>query len=80
VNDAAKKVLALPPGTRVVVRYAYDGGATDALGELLAVGASTATVRTRRGDVVVPLADVLLAKEVPPAPAPRRHRPEDTQG
>ncbi|WP_427018800.1 hypothetical protein ACQCSX_09835 [Pseudarthrobacter sp. P1] len=74
MNEAVKRIRALPLGTRVVVRYAYDGGATDALGELLAVDGATATVRTRRGDAVVPLADVLLAKEVPPAPAPRARR------
>ena len=62
---------ALPPGTRVVVRYRLGEGFTDALGELLTCAAEEASVRTRRGDVVVRLADVVAAKPVPPPP-PRR--------
>ncbi|MEQ4518343.1 hypothetical protein ABLI39_03140 [Pseudarthrobacter sp. B907] len=60
-----------PLGTRVVVRHRIDGGLTDALGELVARTGSECTVRTRRADVVVPLALVVAAKEVPPPP-PRR--------
>ncbi|MDM7830804.1 hypothetical protein QRT05_05625 [Cellulomonas sp. MW9] len=47
---------------------------TDVLGELLAVDASGVVVRTRQDDVRVPAADIVLAKQVPPAP-PRRDRP-----
>ncbi|NKX53740.1 putative acetyltransferase [Arthrobacter mobilis] len=61
----------LPPGTRVVVRYRIEGGFTDALGELVHAGPADCVVRTRRGDVTVPLAQVVAAKQVPPAP-PRR--------
>nr|WP_260982390.1 hypothetical protein [Arthrobacter sp. U41] len=58
-------------GTRVVVRYRIEGGMTDALGELAARSDSECTVRTRRSDVVIPLALVVAAKAVPPPP-PRR--------
>jgi hypothetical protein len=61
-----------PLGTRVVVRYRIDGGLTDALGELVGLGESECTVRTRHLDVIIPLALVVAAKEVPPAP-PRRN-------
>ncbi|WP_264670692.1 hypothetical protein [Arthrobacter sp. VKM Ac-2550] len=62
------------PGTRVVVRYRIDDGVTDALGYLISLDATECTVRTRRGDVVVPLDRVEAAKEVPPPPAPRAPR------
>lgn len=58
-------------GTRVVVRYRIEGGLTDALGELVGRTADGCTVRTRHADVVIALALVAAAKEVPPAP-PRR--------
>jgi hypothetical protein len=64
----------VPLGTRVVVRYRIEGGFTDALGNLLARGEAECTVDTRHGEVTVPLADVVAAKEVPPAPARRRPR------
>lgn len=62
-------------GTRVVIRYALpdgsEAGATDALGDLTALTGETCTVETKRGPEVVRLADVIAAKPVPPAPAPR---------
>ena len=68
-----------PTGTRVVVRRRRDDSPavgepqlTDLLGELLVVDDEGLTIRTRRGDVRVPAADVVLAKQVPPPPA-RRH-------
>ena len=65
---------ALPPGTRVVVRYRIDSGATDALGELVTVDDRTCTVATRRGPAVIAWADVVAAKPVPPPP---QRRPRD---
>ncbi|GAA4543989.1 putative acetyltransferase [Amycolatopsis samaneae] len=62
----------VPVGTRVVVRYRIEGGFTDALGTLLARDATTCTVDTKRGPVVVPLDAVVAAKPVPPPPE-RRH-------
>ncbi|MFC4905195.1 hypothetical protein ACFPCS_16630 [Kocuria oceani] len=51
---------------------------TDALGELVdpdpGGGAGTVTVRTRRGDVLIPAAAVRAARVVPPAPPRRRPR------
>ena len=64
----------LPPvGQRVVVRYLLPTGqATDALGELLSADASTVVVDGKRGVVRIAVADIVAAKEVPPAPEPRR--------
>ena len=67
-------LAAAAPGTRVVVRYRIDGGFTDALGHLVMCDAGSVTVRTRQADVVIPLGEVVAAKEVPPAPEPRRPR------
>ena len=64
-----------PLGTRVVVRYRIEGGLTDALGELVDRSDRECTVRGRRSDVVIPLALVMAAKEVPPAPPRRNPRP-----
>jgi hypothetical protein len=65
-------LLRAAAGIRVVVRYRIDGGMTDALGQLLAVGGGTCTVRTRTSDVEIPLDRVVAAKEVPPAPVRRQ--------
>jgi hypothetical protein len=61
----------------VVVRRRLDDGFTDSLGDLVALDRDTCTIRTRRGDDVVLLADITAAKPVPPAPprrAPRRQQ------
>lgn len=71
MSPAADILTALPIGTRVVVRYRVEGGFTDALGPLTAIGAGECVVDTKRGPVTVPLADVALAKPVPPPPARR---------
>jgi hypothetical protein len=63
-----KLLRELPLGTRVVVRYRIEGGFTDALGDLVARDATTCTVETRRGAVVVAFDAVALAKPVPPPP------------
>ena len=73
------------PGVRVVVRRRRDDlpdapaadepRHTDVLGEVLAVDDDGVLVRTRRGDVQVPAADIVLTKLVPPPPAPRHRRP-----
>ncbi|MCH1881960.1 hypothetical protein [Agrococcus sp. ARC_14] len=68
------ELRALPLGTRLVVRYRLHGeqhGATDALGELVRVGAVSCTIATRRGEVVIAISDIVAAKRVPPPPAPR---------
>lgn len=65
----------VPLGTRVVVRYALpegsEAGATDALGEVSERSVESCTIATKRGPEVVRLTDVIAAKPVPPAPAPR---------
>lgn len=72
----ASRLMALPLGTRVVVRYLIENGdrATDALGYLLERDDEHVVVETRRGPEQIVLADVLLAKPVPPPPAPRPRR------
>ncbi|MCW3494228.1 hypothetical protein [Microbacterium sp. SSM24] len=60
------------PGRRVVVRYILPTGqATDALGELLSVDASSVVVDGKRGVEHIPRGAVIAAKEVPPPPARR---------
>jgi hypothetical protein len=79
VTDATPGGIPAPPswrswpvGIRVVVRRSLpEGGWTDVLGDLLEVGPDGVLVRTRRGPVHVPAADIALGKPVPPAP-PRR--------
>jgi len=63
-----------PLGIRVVVRTRIAGGFTDALGFLRDRNAVSVSVDTKRGLVTLPLIDVVAAKEVPPAPAPRSRR------
>ena len=59
-------------GMRVVVRYRLpDGRATDALGTLLTADATHLVVDGKRGVETIAVADVIAAKQVPPAPAPR---------
>ncbi|MBC7290254.1 MAG: ferrous iron transport protein A [Actinotalea sp.] len=66
---------AWPVGVRVVVRRRLaEGGFSDVLGDLLATGPEGVRVRTRRGEVAVPAADIVLGKTVPPPPAPRTRR------
>nr|WP_297424654.1 hypothetical protein [uncultured Actinotalea sp.] len=65
-----------PVGIRVVVRRRLpEGGLSDVLGDLVGTGPGGVTVRTRRGEVSVPASDIVLGKQVPPAPParPRRH-------
>jgi len=79
------------PGVRVVVRRlrddlpepgpdhadAHEPRHSDVLGQLLEVDDDGVLVRTRRGDVRVPAADIVLTKLVPPAPVGRPRRPTD---
>jgi hypothetical protein len=70
-DAAVRRLRSLPVGSRVVVRFRIPGGFRDALGDLAAIDETSCTVLTRRGPVTVSLADVALAKPVPPPP-PRR--------
>ncbi len=64
------------PGARVVVRYLLPTGqATDALGELLSADEETVVVDGKRGVERIRRVDIVAAKAVPPAPAPRIRRP-----
>ncbi|WP_230976516.1 putative acetyltransferase [Georgenia wutianyii] len=68
-----------PPGTRVVIRYRRpEGGFADALGDLVRADDERAVVATRRGEVEVPAAAVVVGKPVPPPP-PRR-APKGAEG
>ena len=57
------------------MRRRLDDGFTDSLGDLVALDRDTCTIRTRKGDDVVLLADITAAKPVPPAPPPPRAAP-----
>ncbi|KQO03959.1 MULTISPECIES: putative acetyltransferase [unclassified Arthrobacter] len=75
MQNPADLLASLPLSTRVVVRRRDGDGFSDSLGDLVALDPGSCTVRTRRGDVVVPLADITAARAVPPPPprrAPRR--------
>ncbi|GAB3565020.1 GNAT family N-acetyltransferase [Spelaeicoccus albus] len=56
------------PGLRVVVRYLSGDQATDAVGTVTARSETELVLRTKRGDVAVPLEQIILGHEVPPAP------------
>lgn len=78
-RTALTRLSRLPVGTRVTVRYGLPAddssgkGLTDAVGTLQRRDDDPAAVvlDTRTGPVRIPLADVRLAREVPPA-RPRR--------
>jgi hypothetical protein len=71
----AEFLRTVPPGTRVVARYRIESGFTDALGYLRSRDTDSCVIRTRRGLVTVPLADVVAAKQVPEPPARRTTLP-----
>lgn len=75
--QAARFVFGTAPGTRIVVRYRIEGMMTDALGVLLSVDERFCVVDTKRGAVEISLADIALAKAVPPAPPRRAARRAD---
>ncbi|MGV8882253.1 MAG: hypothetical protein ACOH19_08865 [Rhodoglobus sp.] len=71
-SDGAQFLRGAASGTRVVVRYLLDDEmATDALGYLHVADATHCVVATKRGLETIALSAVILAKEVPPPPAPR---------
>ena len=67
-QSAVNYLRSAEPGTRVVARYKIAGGFTDALGYLLACDDRVCSIVTRRGHVVVELANVVAAKQVPEPP------------
>lgn len=83
-SDASPPWRSLAVGTRVVVRRRRDDlpadaspdepRLTDLLGDLTARDDEGLAVLTRRGQVRVPSADVVLVKPVPPAPERRPRR------
>lgn len=78
----------LQAGTRVVLRYAIDRDVSphgesmsDALGTILEADEAAIQVMTRRGEMRIPRALVIAAKEVPPPPVRRpRAAPEPGPG
>ena len=81
VSPGQRGQLASWVGRRVVLRHMLpDGRATDVLGTLLAVDDADLTVRADSDgrEAIVPCADVVAAKPVPPRPARRPHRPRPT--
>lgn len=79
MKTGAERLQEFPLGTRVVVRYKLSNPVieplSDALGELREIDATRCVIDTRSGLLTVPLADVVLAKAVPPPPAKVRRRP-----
>jgi len=73
-NSAVRFLAGAEPGTRVVVRTRIEGGFTDAVGYLRSFDEAQCVVETKRGPVALATADIVLAKEVPPPPAPRAAR------
>ena len=72
VDSSARDFLSqVDIGTRVVVRYRIEGGLSDALGVLSSRTSTHCVIDTRRGLTTVDLADVVLAKQVPPPPQRR---------
>lgn len=69
--SAAQYLRRAAIGTRVVARYRMPGGFTDALGYLRSCDGSACDIDTRRGVVVVQLANVVAAKQVPEPPVRR---------
>ncbi len=79
-RTALERLARLPAGTRVTVRYALPTGDASGKGRTDAIGTlrersdddlAAVVLDTRGGPVRIPLADVRLARQVPP-PAPRR--------
>ncbi|MGD8149994.1 HAD family hydrolase [Ornithinimicrobium sp. Y1694] len=69
-TPALDRLASARPGARVVVRHLIEGGerATDVLGELVELGEVEVVVERRGERIVIPVADIVVAKEVPPAP------------
>ncbi|MEO6201317.1 MAG: ferrous iron transport protein A [Cryobacterium sp.] len=70
-TDAARFVSGAILGTRIVVRRRIEGGFTDAIGYLRFVDSASCVVETRHGPVTIALAEIALAKAVPPPPVRR---------
>ncbi len=68
---AAHYLSTAPIGARVVARHRIPGGFTDVLGYLRSCDGARCPIETRRGIVVVALADVVAAKQVPEPPVRR---------
>lgn len=62
---------------RVVVRYLVPGGATDALGYVLAIDDDHVLIDTRRGPATVPWDRAVAGKPVPPPPPRRKPRQDE---
>jgi len=71
-DDAVRLLGEVALGTRLVVRYRLDEGATDALGYLRARTAELCSLDTPRGLISIKFADVVAAKPIPEPPARRR--------
>jgi hypothetical protein len=73
IGDQAVRLLGeVPIGTRLVVRYRLDDGATDALGYLRDRTDRSCSLDTPRGLVTITFSDVVAAKPIPEPPARRR--------
>jgi hypothetical protein len=73
-TEAVALIARAALGTRLVVRYRFEDGATDALGYLRERTEFSCVIDTKRGPVSVRLDTVVAAKPVPEPPAPRPRR------
>jgi hypothetical protein len=71
-EQAVQLLREVPVGTRLVVRYRLDDGATDALGYLRSRTDERCLLDTPRGPVTITFVDVVAAKRIPEPPARRR--------
>ena len=66
-----ERLLATPPGTRIVVRSRIVSGFTDTLGDLVNCDGTMAQIDTRTGRHAVVVAHVVAMRVVPPPPTRR---------
>lgn len=64
-------LLGLAVGMRAVLRHHVPGGLTDSVGIIEVLGAEAVSVDTPHGLEVIAVADITLAKQVPPRPSRR---------
>lgn len=75
------RLLATPPGTRIVVRSRIVSGFTDTLGDLVNCDGTVAQIDTRTGRHAVVVAHVVAMRVVPPPPTrPARAAPPPPSG
>lgn len=78
-DNPGERLVATPPGTRIVVRSRIVSGFTDTIGVLVGCDGTIAEIDTRAGRQQVVVAHVAAMRVVPPPPD-RRSRPGPPAG